>query len=69
MLWRSIYNELVNQKRGITPSTALRLGRCFGTSAEFWLNHQLRWDLYRAERAEKDVLRRIRKHDSGRETA
>jgi len=45
-------NELVNGKRGITPSTALRLARFFGTSADFWLNLQLRWDLYRAEQKE-----------------
>ena len=31
-------NELVNGKRGITPSTALRLARFFGMSADFWLN-------------------------------
>ena len=31
-------NELVNQKRGITPSTALRLAKFFGVSADFWLN-------------------------------
>lgn len=45
-------NELVNQKRGITPSTALRLARFFGVSADFWLNLQLRWDLYKAEQLE-----------------
>ena len=31
-------NEIVLGKRGITADTALRLARCFGTSAEFWLN-------------------------------
>ena len=41
-------NELVNRKRGVTPSTALRLARFLGTSAAFWLNLQLRWDLYNA---------------------
>ena len=35
-------NELVNQKRGITPSTALRLAKLFGVSADFWLNLQVR---------------------------
>jgi addiction module HigA family antidote len=49
-------NELVNGKRGITPSTALRLARFFGTSADFWLNLQLRWDLYRAEQKERAEL-------------
>ncbi len=35
-------NELVNQKRGITPSTALRLSRFLGTSADYWMNLQAR---------------------------
>lgn len=41
-------NELVNGKRGITPDTALRLGRLFNTGPEFWLNDQLRWDMWHA---------------------
>jgi addiction module HigA family antidote len=53
-------NELVNGRRGVTPSTALRLARYFGNSPEFWVNLQLRWDLYFAARSEADVLRRIR---------
>jgi len=55
-------NELVNQKRGITPSTALRLSRFFGNTPAFWMNLQLRWDLYRAqiaEAAELDKIQRI----------
>jgi addiction module HigA family antidote len=38
-------NEIVNGKRGITPSTALRLAKFFGNSEGFWMNLQLRWDL------------------------
>ena len=53
-------NELVNGRRGITPSTALRLGRVFGNSPSFWLNLQLRWDLFRAQNAESEELKRIR---------
>lgn len=53
-------NELVNQKRGITPSTALRLARFFGVSADFWLNLQVRWDLYKTQQAEQDDLSEIR---------
>ena len=53
-------NELVNGRRGITPSTALRLAKFFGNSEGFWMNLQLRWDLYRARRSEKDELARIR---------
>jgi addiction module HigA family antidote len=52
-------NEIINGKRGVTPSTALRLAKFFGTSEDFWLNLQIRWDLYRAMKKEKDILRRI----------
>jgi addiction module HigA family antidote len=38
-------NEIVHGKRGITADTALRLGRYFGTSAQFWLNLQNHFDL------------------------
>jgi addiction module HigA family antidote len=41
-------NQIVRQKRAVTPDTALRLARLFGTSAEFWLNLQQAWDLYQA---------------------
>jgi addiction module HigA family antidote len=41
-------NEIVNGKRGITPDTALRLSRLFGTTPEFWLNGQRNWDLWHA---------------------
>jgi addiction module HigA family antidote len=53
-------NELINRRRGVTPGTALRLARFFGNSAAFWMNLQLRWDLYRAAAADADVLRTIR---------
>ena len=52
-------NELVNGRRGITPSTSLRLGRHFNVSAAFWLNLQLRWDLYHATRSEAEELEMI----------
>jgi antitoxin HigA-1 len=41
-------NELIHGKRGVTPDTALRLAKLFGTSPEFWLNGQLAWDLFQA---------------------
>ena len=53
-------NELVNRKRGVTPSTALRLAKFFGMSADFWLNLQMRWDLYNARQLEKEELETIR---------
>jgi antitoxin HigA-1 len=38
-------NEIVHGKRGISADTALRLARYFGTSPQFWLNLQARYDL------------------------
>jgi len=54
-------NELVNGRRGMTPSTALRLGKYLGTSAELWLNLQQRWDLYHAEQTEATALGKIKR--------
>ena len=55
-------NELINGKRGITPSTALRLAKYFGTTAGYWMNLQLRWDLYRAQLREASQLEKIEPH-------
>jgi len=44
-------NEIIKGKRGITVDTALRLERLFGMDAQFWLNLQLAWELYHAQRA------------------
>ncbi len=52
-------NELVNRKRGVTPSTALRLAKFFGTSADFWMALQLRWDLFQASLSEAEELKAI----------
>jgi addiction module HigA family antidote len=52
-------NEIINGRRGITPSTALRLSKFFGVSPDFWLNLQLRWDLYFAQQAEAVELKSI----------
>jgi addiction module HigA family antidote len=52
-------NDIVNGRRGITPSTALRLAKYFGMSADFWMNMQLRWDLYFAQKKETRILKEI----------
>ncbi len=52
-------NELVNARRGVTPATALRLAKYFGTTPDLWMNLQLRWDLYHAQVAEARDLDRI----------
>lgn len=55
-------NDIVNGRRGITPSTALRLAKFFGMSPDFWMNMQLRWDLYFAHRDEKNILQKIHQY-------
>jgi addiction module HigA family antidote len=53
-------NDIVNGRRSVTPGTALRLGRFFNMSAEFWMNLQLRWDMYFAQREEMSALKTIK---------
>lgn len=50
-------NEILNERRSVTPDTALRLGRLFGQSPAFWMNLQLAYDLYHAMhgKAARDV--------------
>ena len=55
-------NEVVRGKRGVTPSTALRLSKFLGTSPDFWMSLQLRWDLYQAQRAEGEQIKSIQPH-------
>jgi len=52
-------NEIINQRRGITPSTALRLSKYFETTPGFWMNLQLSWDLNHAQKKEEKVLRKL----------
>ena len=46
-------NELVRGKRGITARSALRLGRLFDTTPQFWMNLQANCDLWNAQREER----------------
>jgi len=50
-------NDIVRQRRAITPDTALRLGRYFDTTPEFWLNLQSTYDLKQAEQAIGQTIR------------
>jgi addiction module HigA family antidote len=52
-------NEVVRGTRALTPSTALRLSRYFGTSPDVWVNLQLAVDLYEAQQEEADTLNAI----------
>ncbi len=49
-------NDIVNGRRGITPSTALRLAKYFNMTPDFWMNVQLRWEMYFAQQDENKVL-------------
>ena len=56
-------NELVRGKRGVTPSTALRLSKFLGTSPDFWMNLQLRCDLYEVRRSEQEQIESIHRSE------
>ncbi len=49
-------NEIVRGRRAITPDTALRLGRYFGTGPELWLRLQSTWDLHALDRRDRRRL-------------
>ena len=51
--------EILNGRCAVTGDTALRLGRFFGTSGEFWLNLQKLYDLRRAEQKNGAAIRRL----------
>lgn len=51
-------NDIVNEKRGITAATALRLSRYFGTKSRFWMNMQASWELEVAEDRLGNAVRR-----------
>ena len=53
-------NEIVHGLRGITADTALRLGHYFGTSAQFWMNLQARYDLQMEEDRSGARIRRLK---------
>ena len=62
-------NEIINQKRGMTPSTALRLSKYFGVSEDFWLNLQLRLDLFKVRQKETRELKKIHPYKSNLQSA
>ena len=57
---RQSINELLRSRRAVSPEMALRLGRLFGNSPEFWLNAQRSVDLWDAQQAIKDDVARIK---------
>lgn len=57
---RQTVNELVRERRALSPEMALRLSALFGNSPEFWLNLQQAVDLWDAQASAKDDVQRIK---------
>jgi addiction module HigA family antidote len=57
---RQTVNELLRERRAVSPEMALRLSRLFGNSPEFWLNLQRAVDLWDANSNLGDEMRRIK---------
>jgi addiction module HigA family antidote len=56
---RQTVNELLRERRALSPAMALRLARLFGNTPEFWLNAQRAVDLWEAARVMKKGIERI----------
>ena len=61
---RTRIERLVAERTAVTPDTALRLAKLFGTTPNFWLNMQASYDLTVAETAMKDEIARIDRLDA-----
>ncbi len=57
---RQTINEILRERRAISPAMALRLSRLFGNSPEFWLNVQHSWDLWDSEQRYSKELSQIK---------
>jgi len=57
---RQSINELLRERRALSPEMALRLARLFGNTPNFWLNAQRAVDLWDAEQAIRDQIERIK---------
>ncbi|MGE3151026.1 MAG: HigA family addiction module antitoxin [Nitrospiraceae bacterium] len=56
---RQTVNEVIRERRAVSPEMALRLSRLFGNSAEFWLNAQRAVDLWKAAKSTMRKIERI----------
>ena len=57
---RQSVNELLRERRAVSPEMAIRLGRLFGNTPEFWLNAQRTMDLWVATQTIKDEVEQIK---------
>ena len=53
-------NQIVNERRNISPEMAVKLSRFFGTSEELWLSLQNQYDLYTVKERKQDIIKSIR---------
>ncbi len=59
-VFRQTANELLLERRAVSPAMALRLSRLFGNTPEFWLNAQRAVDLWKAKKENKREIERIK---------
>ena len=52
---RKTLSSILNGRAGVSPEMAVRLSLAFGTSSESWLNQQIQYDLWRAEKGRKNL--------------
>ena len=57
---RQTINEILRERRAMTPAMALRLSRLFGNTPEFWLNAQRAYDLWQAQKSYRRDIKRIK---------
>ena len=57
---RQTVNELLLERRAVSPAMALRLSRLFGNTPEFWLNAQRAVDLWNAKKEKKQEIEKIK---------
>jgi addiction module HigA family antidote len=52
---RKTLSSILNCRAGVSPEMAVRLSLAFGTSSQSWLNHQIQYDLWQAEKRRKSL--------------
>jgi len=52
---RKTLSSILNGRAGVSPEMAVRLSLAFGTTSESWLNHQVQYDLWQAEKQRKSL--------------
>lgn len=56
---RQTVNDIVRERRGLSPDMCLRLGRLFGTSPQFWMNMQTKVDIWNSLELHRDEIEAI----------